>query len=194
MSRATGPRYIVPFKRRRSNLTNYRARLKLLKSMKPRLVVRKSLKHVLVQFINYSNSGDVTLVSINSKQLARYGWSDRRNTPTAYLTGLLAGLMAKKKGVKEFTLDVGLQTPSKGSIVFAALKGAVDAGLKANCDENMIDIARIKGEHIQRYAKSLKEKGDEKKFSNYLKAGIQPANISTLFENTKQAILKELGG
>ena len=42
MGKATGPTYTVPFKRRRENLTNYAKRLALLKSMKPRMVVRKS--------------------------------------------------------------------------------------------------------------------------------------------------------
>lgn len=195
MGKATGPTYEVPFKRRRKNLTNYKKRFALLKSMKPRLVVRKSLKHIYIQFINYSKIGDVTLVSTNSKQLVKYGWGSRSNTPTAYLTGLLAGFKAREKGVKEFTLDIGLQTPSKGSIVFAALKGAVDSGLKTNYNESMVDMARIRGEHIAKYAQSLKEKGVyEKRFSHYLKEGIQPTGITGLFESVKQAIVKEFGG
>ena len=195
MGKATGPTYKVPFKRRRKNLTNYKKRLALLKSMKPRLVVRKSLKHIYIQFINYSKIGDVTIVSTNSKQLVKYGWGSRSNTPTAYLTGLLAGFKAKEKGVKEFTLDIGLQTPSKGSVVFAALKGAVDSGLKTNYNESMVDMARIRGEHIAKYAQSLKEKGVyEKRFSQYLKEGIQPTGITGLFESVKQAIVKEFGG
>ena len=41
----------------------------------------------------------------------------------------MAGKLAQKKGVKEFVLDMGMYTPSKGSVIFAAQKGASDAGL-----------------------------------------------------------------
>ena len=54
------------------------------------------------------------------------GWEPRCNIPTAYLTGLL--LAKKWKG--EATLDIGLYKPVKGSVVFAAAKGAQDGGLK----------------------------------------------------------------
>jgi large subunit ribosomal protein L18 len=46
--------------------------------------------------------------------------------------------MAKKKGLKEFVLDMGMYIPSKGSVVFAALKGAVDAGLSTNFNEEKV--------------------------------------------------------
>ena len=63
-----GPRYKVPFRRRREAKTNYRHRLKLLKSGLPRAVVRKSLKHTTVQFIKYDR--DITERGMN-KGLAK---------------------------------------------------------------------------------------------------------------------------
>ena len=68
-----GARYVVPHKRRREGKTDYRKRLKLLKSKKPRLVVRKSLKHVRAQIIKYSPKGDETLVSATSEELKKFG-------------------------------------------------------------------------------------------------------------------------
>lgn len=50
---AHGPRYRVPFRRRREGKTNYHKRLKLLKSKKPRLVVRKTLNHHIAQIVVY---------------------------------------------------------------------------------------------------------------------------------------------
>ena len=56
------------------------------------------------------------------------------NLPSAYLTGFLAGLRAKSKGIDNAVLDIGLNPPVKGSKVYAALKGVVDAGLDVPVD------------------------------------------------------------
>jgi len=191
MGKANGPTYVVPFRRRRENLTNYGKRLALLKSMKSRMVVRRSNRNVIVQFINYSEKGDVTVAAANSKELVKMGWQGRSNTPTAYLTALLAGTRAKGKGVGEFVLDIGLASPSKGAIIFAAIKGAVDAGLKTKYDESIVGEGRIKGEHIAKYAESLKGKPEyERIFSSYIKANVQPEKIPEIFDRVKEAIIK----
>lgn len=191
MGKATGPTYIVPFKRRRKNLTNYAKRLALLKSMKPRMVVRKSSRNVLAHFVKYAENGDVTVAAASSRELAKFGWHFGGNTPTAYLTGLLAGKRAKEKGVEEFVLDIGLATPSKGALAFAAVKGAIDAGLKTKYKEGMVDAGRIRGEHIAKYAGSLKGKPEyDKIFSSYLKANMQPENIPEMFDKAKEEIMK----
>ena len=182
--------YTVPFKRRRRNLTNYAKRLGLLKSMKPRMVVRKSNRSILVQFINYLEGGDMTIAAANSNELKKFGWQSRNNTPTAYLTALLAGVRAKGKGVTEFVLDIGLATPSKGALVFSAVKGAIDAGLKTKYEKEMLDVGRIRGEHIAKYAGSLKGKPEyDKIFSAYLKDNVTPESIPEIFDKVKEAVL-----
>ncbi len=189
MGKATGPAYRVPLKRRRKNLTNYGKRIGLVKSKVPRMVVRKSSKHVLVQFIQYAEGGDRTITSTLSKELLKHGWPERCNTPTAYLTGMLAAKKALKKGVSKSVFDIGLQTPSKGSVLFAAVQGAAQAGIQIAVGEGMADESRAKGVHIANLAKTLKGKPDyEKKFSAYLKAGVQPEQISELFEKAKDSI------
>ncbi|MEM3555354.1 MAG: 50S ribosomal protein L18 [Candidatus Micrarchaeia archaeon] len=191
MGKATGPTYVVAFRRRRKNLTNYGKRMKLLKSGKTRMVVRRSNRNVIVQFINYSEKGDVTVASASSKELEGMGWQSRCNTPTAYLTGMLAGKKAREKGVGEFVLDIGLATPSKGALVFAAAKGAIDAGVKTKFDDGMVDWSRIRGEHIAKYAESLKGKPEyEKLFSAYLKANFAPEKIPEVFDRVKEQIAK----
>ena len=183
--------YTVPFKRRRDSLTNYVKRLALLKSMKPRMVVRKSSKGVLVHFVEYAENGDKTIAAANSKELAKFGWQSRSNTPTTYLTALLAGTRAKGKGVSEFVLDIGLATPSKGALVFAAIKGAVDAGLKTKYEEGMFDAGRIRGEHIAKYAESLKGKPEyDRIFSSYIKANISPESIPQVFDKVREAVMR----
>ena len=79
--------FTVRFRRRREGVTDYRKRLKILKSEKPRLIVRKSLNNVVVQFAEYDMKGDKVMLSAHSKELAKLGWSGNRgNIPAAYLT------------------------------------------------------------------------------------------------------------
>jgi len=57
-----GPRYSVKPRRRREGKTDYRKRLKLLRSRKVRMVVRKSIKNTQIQFVEYKEGGDNILV------------------------------------------------------------------------------------------------------------------------------------
>jgi large subunit ribosomal protein L18 len=145
-----GPTYKVPFRRRREYKTNYRYRLKLLKSDLPRAVVRKSLKHTIVQFIRFDSKGDQIIASASSTELKKFGWKGATsNLPTAYLTGLLAGKRALEHKVNTAILDIGLHAPIKGSKVFASLQGILDAGVDVpHGDEILPDEERVAGKHI----------------------------------------------
>lgn len=191
MAKAKGPTYVVPFRRRKEKATNYEKRLGLVKSGKPRMVVRRSNRHVLVQLVEFSPSGDRVLISVNSRSLKKFKWASRRNLPTAYLAGFYAGVLGKKAGVKEFVLDIGLVPPVVGGLPFAAQKGAVDAGLQSPHGENIVDENRVKGAHIEALANSLSETGYKKRFSSYLKEGFDPKKFTSLFESAKEAISKE---
>ena len=148
-----GPRYNVKPRRRREGKTDYRKRLNLLKSKKVRIVVRKSLKHTQVQFIEYKDNGDNILASAKSNELiSKYNWNySTSSTPAAYLTGLLAGKRAKDKGIKECVLDMGRYPPVTGSKVFASLKGVLDAGINCSYNEEKIPKEdRITGNHLEK--------------------------------------------
>jgi len=148
---STGPRYRVPFRRRREGRTDYRRRAALLRGRTVRLVVRKSNKHVRVQFIDYGEKGDRVLASAVSKELAKHGWTGSgKSTPGAYLTGYLAGRRAKENGLERAVLDIGLREPTKGAVVFAALKGALDAGVEVPHSEEMLPSEeRLAGKHMR---------------------------------------------
>ncbi|MBD3398532.1 50S ribosomal protein L18 [Candidatus Micrarchaeota archaeon] len=191
MAKAKGPTYVVPFRRRKEKSTNYEKRLGLVKSGKPRMVVRRSNRHVLVQLVEFNPSGDKVLISVNSKKLKKFKWASRRNLPTAYLAGFYAGVLGKKAGIKEFVLDIGLVPPVVGGLPFAAQKGAVDAGLKSPHGENIVDDGRVKGAHIEALANSLSEAEYKKRFASYLKEGFDPKKFTSLFESAKEAISKE---
>ncbi len=193
MAKATGPTYNVPFKRRRKKITNYKKRLALVKSGLPRMVIRTSNKAIEVQFIKYEEKGDKIIASVNSNALKKHGWNSKRNSPTAYLTSFSCALKAKEKGVKEFVLDIGMTTPSKGAISFIGAQGAIDAGLVTILGEGKIIDERTKGIHIEEYAKKLKEKDENKYkqiFSSYLKIGMKPEEISKTFEQVKEKLKK----
>ena len=147
---ATGPRYKVPFRRRREGRTDYRHRAALIKGGMPRAVVRKSNKNMRIQFIDYLDKGDVVLATAVSIELSEFGWTaSGKSTPGAYLTGLLAGKRAKEKGIEEAVLDLGLRKPTKGAAVFAALKGMLDAGIDIpHSDEMLPSDDRIRGKHM----------------------------------------------
>src|SRR3972149_3806725 len=100
---------IMPHRRRREQRTDYRQRLRLLKSRKPRFVVRASVNSITCQIISHDTKGDRTLVSATSLELKKHGWKGHTgNIPAAYLTGFLCGQKAKKHKVKEAILDMGL--------------------------------------------------------------------------------------
>ena len=146
-----GPRYHVKPRRHRDGRTDYRRRLGLLKSRKTRIVVRKSLKNIRVQFVEYYPEGDKILVSAISNELIKnYNWKHSiATTPAAYLTGLLAGVRAKDKGISECVLDTGRHPPITGSKIFASVKGLTDAGIEClHSEEKIPNDDRIMGKHL----------------------------------------------
>lgn len=145
------PTYTLHFKRRREGKTDYSRRLKLVESKRTRLVVRKSLKYIYVSVVQFDFKGDKTVASANSRELKKHGWiSATDNLPAAYLTGMLAAKKALKAGVKEAILDSGLYSTTKGSRVFAVVKGAIDGGLAVPVSEEILPSEeRIKGTHIK---------------------------------------------
>ncbi len=196
---AKGPRYCVPFRRRREGKTDYKARKALLLSAKSRLVVRGSLKNMVTQIIVAKPCGDEVIVSAHSKELTRkYGWrAPRGNIPTAYLTGLLCGLKAKAKGIRDVILDVGLHSPTKYARVFASLKGVLDAGINIpHGEEKLPDEGRIEGKHIADYAEILSSNPEEYqiKFSKYLKQKLRPEKLPKHFTKIKKDITASLSG
>ncbi len=146
-----GPRYRVPFRRRREGLTDYRHRLKLLKSGLPRAVVRRSNGRFWVAVTRYDPVGDRVIASADSKELPQLGFpgTSLTSTPAAYLTGYLAGLRAKTAGTSEAVLDLGLRHAIPGGRVLGALKGLLDAGLEIPHGEKGFPAAdRLNGKHL----------------------------------------------
>ena len=194
---AKGPKYRVPFRRRREGKTNFHLRLKLIKSNQLRLVIRHSTKNCVVSFNEAKINGDTTLVYASSAHLVKkFDWKyNTGNLSSAYLTGYLAGLQAKKANIQSAILDIGI--PVHKNRIWASLKGVIDAGIEIPhgdiFNENL--EKRVTGEHIQEYAEKLKKESQEvykKEFSAYLKNKLDPTKIVEAFEKTKKEIEKKI--
>lgn len=139
---------VVYFRRKREGRTDYRKRLAMLKSRLPRLVVRKSNKHMTIQLVSYEPDGDKVLAIARSTELQKYGWTNATsNIPAAYLTGYL---LAKKVKKGKAIVDIGYQIHQPGSRIYAAVKGAKDGGLDIACSEKVFPSEdRIQGKHCK---------------------------------------------
>ncbi len=141
-------------KRRRERKTDYKARLRLIQSRLPRIVVRKTNKYVIVQYVESKEAQDKIKIGVTSKQLLKYGWDKEKigslkSLPACYLIGLLLGKKIKNKE-QEVILDTGLIRNVKKSRIYAVLKGLVDAEIKINHKKEIFpEEERIRGEHLK---------------------------------------------
>jgi len=178
----------VAFRRKREGKTDYKRRRLLLTSQETRLVVRTSLKHVTCQLVAYAPTGDNVLITVHSKMLTKLGWPYHTgNLPAAYLTGFLLGKKAKEKKLDHVILDTGLHPSIKGNRIYAAARGAKDAGLDLAFQDDVAgDEKRLKGEHIASYAKKLRT---EKKLEKVFSKKADPEQIPLMVEKIKKVIM-----
>lgn len=147
--------YEVKFRGRREGKVDFNKRLAFLKSEKNRLVVRRKNRQIIAQIVAYEPQGDKNLVNTTSLELKKYGYAGHLgNACAAYLTGFLCGRKAVKKKIIEAVLDVGRHTPVHGSNIFAALRGAVDAGMQIPHSESVLpENDRAYGKKIEAFRK-----------------------------------------
>jgi len=204
-------------------------------SPKYRLVVRLTNRDVICQIAYAKLTGDSILAAAYSHELPRYGLPvGLTNYPACYATGLLLGRRLLKKlnldtkyegkvkadgelfsveenadGPRPFRalLDVGLARTSTGARIFAALKGALDAGVSVphsetrfrgyNATEKKYEVEEARGylfgQHIADYMNELKDEDEDhynKQFSRYIKHGIDADGLEELYTKVHAAIRK----
>ena len=142
--------HVLPFRRKREGRTNYKKRLALLKSGQPRLIIRRTNKHMLLQLATYHQDGDLLICSVDSKALAKHGWTHAtKSVPACYFTGVLLAKAAKEHNVEGAIVDLGLQQHRAGTRICAAIKGVIDGGLQVPASEEIFPYGeRIAGKHI----------------------------------------------
>jgi large subunit ribosomal protein L18 len=146
-------------RRRRAGLTDYRKRLKLVKSGLERLVVRRTNRRIIAMLVKSKAGGDETLVSATSDVLSKFGWkASFKSIPAAYLTGFLLGKKALENGIEKAIVDFGVHRSVKGSRLYAVVKGVLDAGVEVPVDEEMlVPEERLYGEHISNYFRQVSQ-------------------------------------
>jgi large subunit ribosomal protein L18 len=136
--------------------------------------------------------GDLIIASAHSSELKEFGWkAPCGNLPAAYLTGLLAGKRAKANGTSDAILDIGLHSRDAGSRLFAAAKGAIDAGLAIPHDEKVMPKKdRIQGKHVGDYSKLLSSNTErhKKMFSTYIERKLKPEDLQAHFSEVETKI------
>ena len=147
------------FKRRRQGKTNYNRRKTLLKADVPRLVIRKTNKHIIAQIVKSEEAQDYVLCTANSLELKKMGMTGSlKNLGAAYLTGMLIAKKAGEKKIKTAIADFGSYHSTKGGKIYAAIKGASDGGMEMNFDEKMIPSEERMSRGMPEEFKKIKEK------------------------------------
>jgi len=131
-------------RRRLQRKTDYKSRLALLKSNKPRLVIRKTNRYIIAQIVESDIAQDKIIANTSSKDLLTKGWPKElsgslKSIPAAYATGLVLGNLVKEKFTdKEIILDIGMYRSVPRSRIYAALKGIIDFGLNVKHDPEIL--------------------------------------------------------
>ncbi len=177
-------------RRRAEKKTDYKQRLKLLKSNEPRLVVRKSNNHTRIQLVDWKEDGDEVLARAGTDELHEFDWKGHTgNLPAAYLAGYLLGQRALDESIDKCILDIGLQKNTPENRIYAAVKGVKDAGIEVPVGDKMIPSdERIRGEHIREYASEMSQGEKEDHFSSLIDKGLDPEKITENFETVKENI------
>lgn len=182
-----GRDYVAVFKRRREGKTDYRKRRSIIQGKKPFLTIRTSNRYIYGQVMKASPGGDVTLCASSSRDLSKFGWNgSTRNIPSAYLTGYVLGLAAKKKETGLPVVYSGVARYVHGSRLAAFLSGAREAGLEIELDSEVAPSKeRLKGQHIGEYAKKLNNEESaryKQLFSKLLANGLKPEEYPEHFD------------
>jgi large subunit ribosomal protein L18 len=161
---------VLAKQRRAEGKTNYTKRRRLLEGKKSRIVIRKTNRYVIIQYVKSSVAQDTVVASANSRELLEYGWLERKtgslkSLGAAYLAGFLFGHRLKKLGLdkEQAILDTGLIRSTKGSRVYSAVKGIMDAKIKLSCNPEVFpEEKRIRGENIKEFFDKVKENIEKK--------------------------------
>lgn len=152
-------------KRRKQNKTDYRKRLKLLKSGLPRIVFRKTNSYVNSQYVISEEARDKVLLEVNSKRLLSFGWPKNqkgslKSIPASYLTGFLMGKeIIKNKLSQKVIIDSGMIIMKHKTKPFAFIKGLIDSGINIKCKEKAFpEDERIQGKSLKKdFSKEFNE-------------------------------------
>ena len=150
-------------RRRQEGKTDYKARMPLLKSGKPRVVFRKSNRYLFGQIVISEIAQDKVIAGASTKELLSNGWPKNlsgslKSLPAAYLMGYM--LAKRVKGVNEGILDIGLLRHVAKSRAYAFVRGMKDGGFEILCSDDVLpdDKMLSKKPETAKLINQLKEK------------------------------------
>jgi len=127
----------------------------MIRGEKPRIVVRKTNRYILAQYVESEEAQDKVIINLTSKELAEFSWPEKmlgslKSLPAAYLTGYLLGKKMQDLDKNMAILDMGLLRNIKKSRIYSFVKGVIDSGIKLNAGKEVFpDEKRLKGEHMK---------------------------------------------
>jgi large subunit ribosomal protein L18 len=142
-------------RRRLEAKTDYLFRRKLLVSNKPRMVVRKTNRYIISEYVISKEAKDSVTLLTNSRELLKHGWPETfagslKSIPASYLTGFLMGKKILEKDLEVPIMDFGMNRTIHKTKLFAFVKGLIDAGVEINCDEKTFpEEERIEGKNLK---------------------------------------------
>lgn len=148
--------------RRIANKTDYLKRKRFLESKKPRIILRKTNRQIILQYVESKIAQDFVKYGVSSSALLEYGWPKEKSGSlkslgACYLTGLLFGKKIAKE--KEAVIDTGLIRNTKGSKLHAAIKGIADSGFKISSNPEMYpEEKRINSDNLKSFFESVRNK------------------------------------
>ena len=188
--------YIPIFRRRRERKTSYDKRKIVLQSKLPFLSIYISNKNILLQILQPKLKGDLTIYSVHSNELKKFGWKGaNKNISAAYLLGLLSGYSLIKLKVNKLIFYSNVNGFKMQTRSAAILKGVKDSGMNMLTGDILLSDDRINAQHISSYATYLLEKDKSlytKQFSNVIKNGLKPEQYHEHFVKVKDNIILKL--
>ncbi|MBI2044022.1 50S ribosomal protein L18 [Candidatus Pacearchaeota archaeon] len=157
-------------RRRKEFKTDYGKRLELLKSRRPRLVLRKTNRYIIGQYVTSKETQDKIEIGVNSKDLLAHGWPSEfqnslKSIPASYLTGFLIGKKIIKSEMESPIADFGMMRAIQKSKIYSFVKGVIDAGVNIPHDPKVFpEEARIMGKNLKK---------DFTSFFNKIKSNIE---------------------
>ena len=188
--------YIPIFRRRRERKTSYDKRKIVLQSKLPFLSIYISNKNILLQILQPKLKGDLTIYSVHSNELKKFGWKGaNKNISAAYLLGLLSGYNLIKLKVNKLIFYSNVNGFKMQTRSAAILKGVKDSGMNMLTGDILLSDDRINAQHISSYATYLLENDKSlytKQFSNVIKNGLKPEQYHEHFVKVKDNIILKL--
>tara|TARA_B100000315_G_C14581547_1_gene590747 strand:+ start:2478 stop:3095 length:618 start_codon:yes stop_codon:yes gene_type:complete len=188
--------YVPIFRRRREHKTSYDKRKIVLQSKLPFLSIYISNKHILLQILQPKLKGDLTIYSVHSNELKKFGWKGaNKNIPAAYLLGLLSGYNLIKLKVNKLIFNSNVNGFTMDTRSAAVLKGIKDSEMNILTGDISLSDDRINAKHISSYAAYLLENDKSlytKQFANVVKNGLKPEQYHDHFTKVKDNIILKL--